>query len=91
MLILNQDKNAIICFERMNFIKIESDENEFDIVINYDGDYWDTIGTYESYERAQEILKMIVNTYKRIVLSIDPRTKTTTYDMAPRIYEMPEK
>lgn len=91
MIIVNQHEDVIINFEKLNFIKIEADENDFDIVMNYDGDYWDVIGTYESYERAQEILRAIVNVYKKCILSVDPRTKTTTYAMAPRVYEMPKK
>ena len=34
MLILGQNGDTIINFERINLIKIESSENEFDIEIN---------------------------------------------------------
>lgn len=54
MLILGQNGDIIINFERINLIKIESSENEFDIEINYADDKWDVIGTYESFDRAKE-------------------------------------
>lgn len=45
MLIVNQDKNSIINLKRVNFINIESSENNFDIEINYADDEWDVIAT----------------------------------------------
>lgn len=53
MLIVSQNKDVIVNLQRVNFIKIEPDENEFDIEINYGDDYWDVIGTYDSYEKCK--------------------------------------
>ena len=95
MLILGQDGDTIINFERINLIKIESSENEFDIEINYADDEWDVIGTYESFKRAKEILKEIVN-----ATTIEPinnkRITKDDFDMYMKvlrfnIYKMPEK
>lgn len=91
MLIVNQYKNAIINFNRINFIKIESDEDKFDIAINYDSDYWDIMGIYDSYERAQEILIEITQEYKKVARVAEQNSKEPKFYSIPRVYEMPKE
>ena len=47
MLIVGQESDLIVNFERINFIKIEASENEYDIEINYADDDWDVIASYD--------------------------------------------
>lgn len=91
MLIVNQDKNSIINFKRINFIKIESSDNKFDIEMNYDGDYWDVIGTYESYKRSQEILIEITQEFKKVARVDTQGNRQPRFYSIPKVYYMPEK
>lgn len=91
MIIVSQNKDVIINFERVNFIKIEPDQNEFDIEINYGEDYWDVIGTYDSYEKAKEVLKEIVKEYKRVLTTFNKGNGQQRFYNIPKVYYMPEK
>ena len=91
MLIVNQDKNIIINFKRINFIKIESSENEFDIEINYADNKWDVIATYDSYERAQEVLQEITQEYKKVARVDEQNNRQPRFYNIPKVYYMPEK
>lgn len=94
MLILGQDGDTIINFERINLIKIESSENEFDIEINYADDEWDVIGTYESFDRAKEIIAELINTYLKVArvenASCKGKKEPKFYNI-PKVYYMPKK
>lgn len=89
MLIVNQDKNIIINFKRINFIKIESNENEFDIEINYADEEWDVIATYDSYERAQEVLQEITQEYKKVARVDEQNNRQPRFYNIPKVYYMP--
>lgn len=92
MLIVSQNKDVIVNLQRVNFIKIEPDENEFDIEINYGDDYWDVIGTYDSYEKCKEILNVITQEFKRLVLKVNRQnTMQSEFYNIPKVYYMPEK
>lgn len=91
MLIVNQDKNSIINLKRVNFINIESSENNFDIEINYADDEWDVIATYDSYERAQEVLQEIIKRYNKALITINRGTGQQKFYDLPKVYYMPEK
>lgn len=91
MLIVNQDKNIIINFKRINFMKIESNENEFDIEINYSDDEWDVIATYDSYERSQEVLQEITQEYKKVARVDEQNNRQPRFYNIPKVYYMPEK
>lgn len=62
MIIVSQDKETIMNFERINFIRIE---DMYQIVANYADDYYEHLGSYDTEKRAKEILEEIVNTYVR--------------------------
>lgn len=91
MLIVNQNKNSIINFKRVNFINIESSENEFDIEMNYADDEWDVIATYDSYERAQEVLQEITQEFKKVARVDEQNNGRPRFYNIPKVYEMPEK
>ena len=95
MLILGQNGDTIINFERINLIKIESSENEFDIEINYANDKWDVIGTYESFERAKEIIAELINTYLKVVRVVENASckgrKEPKFYNIPKVYYMPKE
>lgn len=91
MLIVNQDKNSIINLKTINFINIESSENEFDIEINYGDDNWADIGTYDNYERAQEILVEITQEYKKVLRVDEQNNRQPKFYSTPKVYFMPEK
>ena len=79
MLIVNQDKNSIINLKRVNFINIESD------------DEWDVIATYDSYERAQEVLQEITKEFKKVARVDEQNKGNPRFYNIPKVYEMPEK
>lgn len=91
MLIVNQDKNSIINFKRVNFINIESSENKFDIEMKYADDEWDVIATYDSYERAQEVLQEITQEFKKVARVDEQNNGNPRFYNIPKVYEMPEK
>lgn len=91
MLIVNKDKNISMNFKRINFLKVESNENEFDIVANYANDKEISIATYDSYGRAQEILLEVTNEYKKMARVDEQNNGRPRFYNIPKVYEMPEK
>lgn len=91
MLIVNQDKNLSMNYKRINFLKVESNENEFDIVANYANDKEISIATYNSYDRAQEILLEVTNEYKKMARVDEQNNGRPRFYNIPKVYEMPEK
>lgn len=91
MLIVNQDRNLSINFKRINFLKVESNENEFDIVANYANDKEISIATYDSYDRVQEILLEVTNEYKKMARVDEQNNGRPRFYNIPKVYEMPEK
>lgn len=91
MLIVNQDKNLSMNYKRINFLKVESNENEFDIVANYANDKEISIATYDSYDRAQEILLEVTNEYKKMARVDEQNNGRPRFYNIPKVYEMPEK
>ncbi len=91
MLIVGQNNDTLINFERINFIKIELSENKFDIEINYADDKWDVIATYESFKRAKEVLAEIINAYKTVAKVEGKEKGQPKFYNVPKTYFMPEK
>lgn len=91
MLIVGQENDLIVNFERINFIKIEPSENKFDIEINYADDDWDVLATYDSFERAKEILAEIINFYKTVARVEGKEKGQPKFYNVPKVYFMPEK
>nr|DAY64222.1 MAG TPA: hypothetical protein [Caudoviricetes sp.] len=92
MLIVSQNKNVITNFQRINFIRIEPNKDKFDIEISYGEEYWDVLGTYDSYEKCKEILNAITQEFKRIVLKVNRQnTMQSEFYNIPKVYYMPEK
>ena len=91
MLIIGQNNDTLINFERINFIKIEPSENKFDIEINYADDDGDEIATYDSFDRAKEILAEIINAYKTVARVEGKEKGQPKFYNVPKVYFMPEK
>lgn len=77
MIIVNQDKNKIVNFERIVSIWIDNplnnDEGNFEIIAETDGmSIW--LGEYKKEKRAKEVLKLICY----------------FYNSNQRMFEMPE-
>lgn len=98
MIIVSQDKTKIVNFEKIQNIKIESygthikGKKIYKIFSgNFEG-YETELGTYETEERAKEVLQEIVKTY---VLTEqykveDERTRIKLMMEGILLYEMPE-
>ena len=56
MIIVSQDKKAIVNFKKINWLQVE----ERSIIYNYGKDYWNKLGDYKTEERAKEVLQEIV-------------------------------
>lgn len=101
MLIISQDKQAIINFENMQSISIENpledDDGMFKIIAETDRSIY-ALGRYAAEERAKEILTQIVYRYSAVEMYkiADEQTKNAivqTYSekgITPYIFEMPK-
>jgi hypothetical protein len=66
MVIIGQEDKTIINFKRINFLNIEeADNNKFNILINYGNDMEGIIATYETEERAKEVLRDLLKSMKK--------------------------
>lgn len=66
MLILSQDKTIIVNLAQVTSIYISessTDDESFDVTVDYTNDDYDDIGTYDTAERAKEVLKEIFDAY----------------------------
>ena len=91
MQIKNQFKNTIVNYDKVRHIRIESNENQFDIVVKYAKDDEESIGTYESYLRTQEILDEITMEYKKVARVDTQGNRQPRFYSIPKVYCMPEK
>lgn len=92
MLIVSQNKNVIANFQRINFIRIEPNKDKFDIEISYGEEYWDVMGTYDSYEKCSEILQGIIQEFKKVGLKINRQnTMQSEFYNIPKVYYMPDR
>ena len=91
MIIVSQTRDVIVNFERINYIKIEPDQNEYDIEINYGDDYFDVIGTYDSFEEAKRILQSIVAHYAQYQATTSKAYGIEGVFIPPKIYKLPAK
>ena len=90
MIILSQDKLQIFNFKTAKNIWIEEKEVEINQIeqvvysIYIDGEI---VGSYETKERAKEVLQEIINKYKTTLYN--SKTNETVVNV-PKVYEMPE-
>ena len=86
MIIVSQNKKKIINFERITEV-IVSDK---DICVrdNFEVQKGLIIATYESEERAKEVLQEIISKYKTTLYN--SKTNETVVNI-PKVYEMPTK
>ena len=74
MVIIGQEHKTIINFKRINFLNIEeADNNKFNILINYGNDMEGIIATYETEERAKEVLRDLLKSMKKQRFLMKPR------------------
>lgn len=74
MLIISQEGKTIINFKRINFLNIEeADNNKFNILINYGDDMEGIIATYETEERAKEVLRDLLKSMNKQKFSMKPK------------------
>ena len=91
MIIVSQTRDVIVNFERINFIKIEADQNDYDIEINYGDDNWDVIGSYDSFEEAKEILMKIVARFAQYNAIRSRANGTEGTFIPPKIFKLPSR
>lgn len=84
MVIVNQEKSGIYNFDNIKSIDVV--ENEVNITDDILSNKGMVIGTYETEERAKEVLQEIVGKYKQY--NLDDNKSVTTL---PKVYTMPEK
>ena len=74
MVIIGQEDKTIINSKRINFLNIEeADNNKFKILINYGNDMEGIIATYETEERAKEVLRDLLKSMKKQRFLMKPR------------------
>lgn len=101
MLIVSQDKDAIVNFNNVMQIFIVKNENEKTYLVRYENvdGYYETLGKYKEEERAKEILKMIVSAYQsyKLFQCINNATqeeiakKYQEFSITPFRIEMPQE
>ena len=88
MIIVSQDKNRIINFDNITRIEYEKCNGENYIVYDLTNGCYGSLGTYETKERAKEVLEEIVKLYEQKDLpNGDISYKNVNY---PKVYRMPE-
>ena len=91
MLIVSQDKEEIVNFDKVESIWICSDE-EGRFTIEATADTNSTLGYYETNERAKEILEEIVKEYENVKAIFDCTTRRIkNYINKPKVYKMPKE
>lgn len=90
MIIVSQDKKAIINFNNVNEIRATSTNTiiMFDNKYRSSDDYSNVLGTYKNEKRAKEVLQEIIKLYKQCEYVNGKYTYTVINK--PKIYEMPE-
>lgn len=89
MLIVSQDKMKTT--ENMNLWIEELWENtEFERKLFYIKNPIGTLGTYETKERAKEILQAIIKEYKKVLTTFNRGTGQQKFYDLPKVYYMPE-
>lgn len=74
MLIISQEGKTIINFKRINFLNIEeANNNKFNILINYGDDMEGIIATYETEERAKEVLRDLLKNMNKQKFLMKPK------------------
>ena len=87
MILVSQDKEEIVNFDKVESIWICSDE-EGRFTIEATAHTNDTLGTYDTEERAKEVLQEIVSKYKTTLYN--SKTNETVVNV-PKVYEMPKE
>lgn len=83
MIIVSQDKDVIVNFERINYMGItKKDDYSYSIYLNFADSDWKNIGDYRTEERAKEVLREIIDTYKF--------NRTEVIGQVEAVYEMPK-
>lgn len=74
MVIIGQEGKTIINFKRINFLNIEeADNSKFNILINYGDDMEGIIATYETEERAKEVLRDLLKSMNKQKFLMKPK------------------
>lgn len=105
MIIVSQDKDAIVNFNNINTIMIREhslsdiiDKKDYKI-ISFDNTYRssddcsDVLGTYETEERAKEVLQGIIRAYEKagnIMFETDEDERLLKLTHNSNVFEMPE-
>lgn len=91
MIIVSQDKMEIFNFDRIKNIWIDDnvlDKTDTEFEICADGE---TLGYYDTEERAKEVLQEIVGKYSSYLqLNGGPAIIKGTVDIAPAIFNIPK-
>lgn len=89
MILVSQNKEKIINFERIAEV-IVSDK---DICVrdNFEVQKGLIIATYESEERAKEVLQEIIDKYKEYATIQNGAGSISNVKILPKVYEMPKK
>lgn len=97
MIIVSQDKKTILNFNNIQDIRIEQysthQKGKYIYKIfggNFEG-YATEMGTYETEERAKEVLNQIVKKYADCLYSDDGYGSFQTITIPPKVYKMPEE
>lgn len=87
MIIVSQDRDEIVNFNKVESIWICSDE-EGRFTIEATAHTNATLGTYDTEERAKEVLQEIISKYKTTLYN--SKTNETVVNI-PKVYEMPKE
>lgn len=87
MIIVSQDKSEIINFDKVQNIYVSGRFISLKFELNNN----EVIGTYETEERAKEVLNQIVKKYADCLYSDDGYGSFQTITIPPKVYKMPEE
>ena len=85
MIIVSQDKEEIVNFDKVESIWIDSDE-EGRFTIEATADTNSTLGYYKTKERAKEVLQEIIEIYREEII----HGSSGYFSSTKTVYDMPE-
>lgn len=93
MIIVSQDRKAIINFDNINEIRVTNTNNivVFDNTYRSSDDCSDILATYKTEERVREILQEIINKYLEYASIRDGLGNKKLISEIPKVYYMPKE
>lgn len=89
MILVNQNRKKIINFEKIAEVIVS--DKDICVTDNFEVQNGLIIATYESEERAKEVLQEIIDKYKEYATIQNGAGSISNVKILPKVFEMPKK